>query len=130
MYELWCEMEQQKHDVYSSAKVGFPSLVDNKEFKSVKNMIVQTVLQMDFQQPEINVEIPEIADENTDQFKNEMLADTIFSLFVNLSRCIEDDYQRKFKSGRKMIDSKLRRMIQEKNQALGIRQQHGHTLEY
>lgn len=130
MYELWCVMEQQKHDVYSSAKVEFPSLVDNKEFKSVKNMIVQTVLQMDFQHPGINVEMPEIADENTDQFKNEMLANTIFGLFVNLSRCIEDDYQRKFKSGRKMIDSKLRRMIQEKNQALGIRQQHGHTLEY
>ena len=130
MYELWCEMEQQKHDVYSSAKVGFPSLVDNKEFKSVKNMIVQTVLQMDFQQPEINVEIPEIADENTDQFKNEMLADTIFSLFVNLSRCIEDDYHHKFQSGRKMIDSKLRRMIQEKNQALGIKQENGQTLEY
>lgn len=130
MYELWCVMEQQKHDVYSSAKVEFPSLVDNKEFKSVKNMIVQTVLQMDFQHPGINVEMPEIADENTDQFKNEMLANTIFGLFANLSRCIEDDYQRKFKSGRKMIDSKLRRMIQEKNQALGIRQQHGHTLEY
>lgn len=93
-------------------------------------MIVQTVLQTDFQQPEINVEIPEIADENTDQFKNEMLADTIFSLFVNLSRCIEDDYHHKFQSGRKMIDSKLRRMIQEKNQALGIRQEHGQTLEY
>ena len=77
MYELWCEMEQQKHDVYSSAKVGFPSLVDNKEFKSVKNMIVQTVLQMDFQHPEIKVEMPEIADENTDQFKNEILANTI-----------------------------------------------------
>ena len=130
MYELWCEMEQQKHDVYSSAKVGFPSLVDNKEFKSVKNMIVQTVLQMDFQHPGINVEMPEIADENTDQFKNEILANTIFGLFVNLSRCIEDDYQRKFKSGRKMIDSKLRRMIQEKNQALGIKQENGQTLEY
>ena len=130
MYELWCEMEQQKHDVYSSAKVGFPSLVDNKEFKSVKNMIVQTVLQMDFQHPEIKVEMPEIADENTDQFKNEILANTIFNLFVNLSRCIEDDYQRKFKSGRKMIDSKLRRMIQEKNQALGIKQENGQTLEY
>ena len=130
MYELWCVMEQQKHDVYSSAKVEFPSLVDNKEFKSVKNMIVQTVLQMDFQHPGINVEMPEIADENTDQFKNEMLANTIFGLFVNLSRCIEDDYQRKFKSGRKMIDSKLRRMIQEKNQALGIKQENGQTLEY
>ena len=130
MYDLWCEMEQQKHDVYSSAKVGFPSLVDNKEFKSVKNMIVQTVLQMDFQQPEINVEIPEIADENTDQFKNEMLADTIFSLFANLSRCIEDDYYHKFQSGRKMIDSKLRKMIQQKQQALGRKQEHTQEQTY
>ena len=130
MYELWCEMEQQKHDVYSSAKIEFPTLADNKEFKSVKNMIVQTVLQMDFQQPEINVEMPEIADENTDQLKNEMLANTIFGLFVNLSRCIEDDYHHQFQSGRKMIDSKLRRMIQEKNQALGIKQENGQTLEY
>ena len=130
MYELWCVMEQQKHDVYSSAKVEFPSLVDNKELKSVKNMIVQTVLQMDFQHPGINVEMPEIADENTDQFKNEMLANTIFGLFVNLSRCIEDDYHHKFQSGRKMIDSKLRRMIQEKNQALGIKQENVQTLEY
>ncbi len=59
MYDLWCEMEQQKHDVYSSARVQFPSLVDNKEFRSVKNMIVQTVLQMNFQAPEIEVEMPE-----------------------------------------------------------------------
>ena len=130
MYELWCEMEQQKHDVYTSAKVGFPSLVDNKEFKSVKNMIVQTVLQMDFQQSEINVEIPEIADENTDQFKNEMLANTIFGLFVNLSRCIEDDYYHKFQSGRKMIDSKLRKMIQQKQQALGRKQEHTQEQTY
>ena len=320
MYELWCEMEQQKHDVYSSAKVDFPSLVDNKEFKSVKNMIVQTVLQMDFPVHEIEVEMPkpdldiplqideEVLNEtvdngvenspqnklyikwsdsykethklifnkestledyknaekllmsesnnvlslydfgklysmeksglkddeksfefyqkalqgfiqikpkaikikpylqyqigmmyfqglgtpidnkkaaeyfeksadknmwasyqlgrlyffgadsleknkekavqflnlsaeqgnenaqnildNQEKFENEMLASTIFSLFVNLSRCIEDDYYNKFQSGRKMIDSKLRRMIQEKNQALGIKQEHGQTQKY
>ena len=57
MYALWCEMEQQKHDVYSSARVDFPSLVDNKEFKSVKNMIVQTVMQM--QPPVIEIAEPE-----------------------------------------------------------------------
>lgn len=130
MYELWCEMEQQKHDVYSSAKIEFPTLADNKEFKSVKNMIVQTVLQMDFQQPEINVEMPEIADENTDQLKNEMLANTIFGLFVNLSRCIEDDYHHQFQSGRKMIDSKLRKMIQQKQQALGQKQEHTQEQTY
>lgn len=323
MYDLWCEMEQQKHDVYSSAKVQFPALADNKEFKSVKNMIVQTVLQMDFPIHEIEVEMPEpteidldiplkieeeiIAEavddgvenspqeklyikwsesykeahklifnkestledykkaeklllsesnnvlalydlgkmysmeksglkddeqsfefyekalhgliqielkamkikpylqyqigtmyfkglgtsidntktveyfeksadknmwasyqlgrlylfgtediqkykekamkylnlsaeqgneyaqnilDNQEKFENEMLADTIFNLFINLSRCIEDDYHHKFQSGRKMIDSKLRRMIQEKNQALGIKQRHGQTQEY
>ena len=130
MYDLWCEMEQQKHDVYSSAKIEFPSLVDNKEFKSVKNMIVQTVLQMDFQHPGINVEMPEITDENTDQFKNEMLANTIFGLFVNLSRCIEDDYYHKFQSGRKMIDSKLRKMIQQKQQNLGQKQEHTQEQTY
>ena len=122
MYDLWCEMEQQKHDVYSSAKIEFPSLVDNKEFKSVKNMIVQTVLQMDFQHPGINVEMPEITDENTDQFKNEMLANTIFGLFVNLSRCIEDDYYHKFQSGRKMI--------QQKQQNLGQKQEHTQEQTY
>ena len=68
--------------------------------------------------------------DNQDKYENEMLASTIFSLFINLSRCIEDDYHNKFQSGRKMIDSKLRRMIQEKNQALGIKQEHGQTQEY
>lgn len=68
--------------------------------------------------------------DNTEQLENEVLANTVFSLFVNLSRCIEHDYYRKFRSGRKMIDSKLRRMIQEKNQALGIKQEHGQTQEY
>lgn len=57
MYSLWCEMEQQKHDVYSSARVQFPKLADNKEFKSVKNMIIQTVLDMN--DPIIDIEIEE-----------------------------------------------------------------------
>lgn len=68
--------------------------------------------------------------ENTEEFENEMLASIIFGLFANLSRCIENDYHNKFQSGRKMIDSKLRRMIQEKNQALGIKQEHGQTQDY
>ncbi|MGN0502049.1 MAG: hypothetical protein ACI4HN_03900, partial [Ruminococcus sp.] len=65
-----------------------------------------------------------------ENFENEILANTILNLFVNLSRCIEDDYQRKFQSGRKMIDSKLHRMMQEKKQSLGIKQEHGQVQEY
>lgn len=222
MYDLWCETEQQKHDVYSSAKVDFPSLVDNKEFRSVKNMIVQTVMKMKYPTDELAIEESKTLDqediealiksadsgdafscyklgkiylteekyniekaifyfeksadknmwssyqlgrlylfgtdglekykekamqflnqsadqgneyaqniiENTEQFENEMLANTVFSLFVNLSRCIEDDYHHEFQLGRKMIDSKLQRSIQEKKQSLGIKQEHGQVQEY
>ena len=86
MYDLWCEMEQQKHDVYSSTKVDFPSLVDNKEFKSVKNMIVQTVLKMDFPIHEIEVEMPEPTEIDLDiplQIDEEVINDAIDNSIKN-----------------------------------------------
>lgn len=293
MYALWCEMEQQKHDVYSSARVDFPSLVDTKEFKSVKNMIVRTVAQM--HPPDTEISVPEIhepieiakseeptemffevslqtnkqsskiksalkflkegnsekgismltecadsgdtlscyklgklyldgkittqnldkaekyllaADENEyafyalgklylteekrdvqcavsyfekcsnmntwasywlgkiylfgceevpqnrekalqfltfsaerdngyaqnildnmEQYQSEMLTNTIFSLFVNLSKCLSEDYNQKFQSGRISVDKKLRRMMQEKKQALGMKEERTQTQE-
>lgn len=66
MYSLWCEMEQQKHDVYSSAKLQFPKLADNKEFKSVKNMIIQTVLDMNSPVVDIEIEEPELTEKTDD----------------------------------------------------------------
>lgn len=68
--------------------------------------------------------------DNMEQFEHQMLGNTLFSLFINLSRCIEDDYHYKFQSGRKMIDSKLRRMIHEKKQSLSIKQEQVQTQEY
>ena len=168
MYDLWCEMEQQKHDVYSSAKVKFPELQDNNEFKSVKNMIIQQVMNVNLSVPEINADrLPDVdydldiapsydelivepfiptnhienegshnisAEqgneysqnllENTEQYESEMLADTVLGLFANLSRIIADDYNQKFQSGRISVDRKVRRMIQEKKQALGQQEEH------
>lgn len=66
MYSLWCEMEQQKHDVYSSARVQFPKLADNKEFKSIKNMIIQTVLDMNSPVVDIEIEEPELTEKTDD----------------------------------------------------------------
>ena len=60
---------------------------------------------------------------NQEKFENEMLADTVFSLFVNLSRCIEDDYNRSQKNMRFMADSRLRRMIRKKKEELGIKEE-------
>ena len=58
---------------------------------------------------------------NMVQFENAVLANTIFGLFANLSRCIEDDYTQKYKSVRRTVDSRLRRMIHRKKQSLGIK---------
>lgn len=66
MYSLWCEMEQQKHDIYSSAKVQFPKLTDNKEFKSVKNMIIRTVLDMKAPVVDVEIEETEQSEDNSD----------------------------------------------------------------
>ena len=53
-----------------------------------------------------------------------MLKNTVLSLFVNLSRCIEDDYAQKYSQDRKMIDSKLRRIIAMKKRELGVKEEH------
>lgn len=60
--------------------------------------------------------------ENMEQYQSEMLTNTVLRLFVNLSRCIADDYNQKFNSSRMSVDKKLRRMMQKKKQALGIKE--------
>ncbi len=62
--------------------------------------------------------------ENMEQYQSEMLTNTVLGLFVNLSRCIADDYNQNFHSTRMSIDQKLRRMMHEKKQALGIKEDH------
>ena len=63
------------------------------------------------------------------EYENVMLTNTIFSLFANLSKCISEDYNQKFQSGRLSVDKKLRRMILEKKQALGLKEEHSQTHE-
>ena len=67
---------------------------------------------------------------NMAQFENAVLANTIFGLFANLSRCIEDDYTQKYKSVRRTVDSRLRRMIHRKKQSLGIKDDQEQQFNY
>ena len=62
--------------------------------------------------------------DNIHSFENAVVANTIFGLFVNLSKCIADDYNRKYKSNRMSADRKLKRIIQQKKQALGLKEEH------
>ena len=47
LYEKWCELESLKYKTYTLKPKTFPPLTENKEFRSVKNMIIRTVLEMD-----------------------------------------------------------------------------------
>ncbi len=58
--------------------------------------------------------------DNIDDYESQMLRNTVLSIFVNLSKCIEDDYTQKYKSVRHTVDSRLRRMIRLKKQDMGI----------
>mgnify|MGYP004610611789 FL=1 len=67
--------------------------------------------------------------QHIEEFENVMLANTIFGLFANLSRCIEDDYTQKYRSVRRTVDSRLRRMIHRKKQSLGIKDDQSQSYE-
>lgn len=67
---------------------------------------------------------------NMAQIENAVLANTIFGLFANLSRCIEEDYTQKYKAVRRTVDSKLRRIIHRKKQSLGIKDDHEQQFNY
>lgn len=67
--------------------------------------------------------------DNMEQYQSEMLTNTIFSLFTNLSKCLSEDYNQKFQSGRISVDKKIRRMMQEKKQALGMKEERTQTQE-
>ena len=67
--------------------------------------------------------------ENMERYENAVLANTIFGLFANLSRCIEDDYTQKYKLVRRTVDSRLRRMIRQKKLSLGIKEEQAQNYE-
>jgi len=174
MYALWCDMEQQKHDVYSSAKVDFPPLSANPQFHSVRNMIVRTCAEMDVMMlaeelavvdvrppPEDVLEVvdadaeywgepveeqssgvinvpnfwenyypPEEMLQHSQGEQHTALNSTILALFTSLARCIEDDYYRSHQKLHSKVDRKLRRMIQQKKLAQGIKEEQTQTPTY
>lgn len=57
-------------------------------------------------------------------FENAVFVNTVMGLFVSLSRCIGEDYSYRLGGGRMSADRKLRRMILEKKEAMGVKENH------
>jgi len=146
MYKKWCLLEQEKHSTYSSAKIEFPSLESNSAFKSIKNIIIKEVLSISsiFDVAGISVtddietieasEEPQLYDIFDSQIKqinnisvtknsnnNNSIISCVGNLFLQLSRIISEDYNQRWSGNRLTVDRKLRRMISEKKQAQGVK---------
>ena len=61
--------------------------------------------------------------DNISKFENDLLANTIFSLFVSLSRCIQDSYDNDHKVLKSRVDRKLMRVIRKKKMELGEKEE-------
>lgn len=57
LYDKWCEFEKAKYKMYTQKDKELPRLAENKEFRSVKNMIIRKVVNM--------IKIPDIEPEET-----------------------------------------------------------------
>ena len=125
LYEKWCELERQKYKTYTLKEKEFPSLTENKSFHSIRNEIIRQVLQLEYTAPEQN----ENALTRVDSVR---MTNTVCSLVSSLASCIAEDYDQKFFSGRAAVDRKLRQMIRQKKQALGLKSEpeQNQDLEY
>ena len=61
--------------------------------------------------------------DNISKFENDLLANTIFSLFVSLNRCIQDSYDNDRKDLQSIVDRKLMRVIRRKKMELGEKEE-------
>lgn len=61
--------------------------------------------------------------DNISKFENDLLVNTIFSLLVSLSRCIQDSYDNDRKDLQSIVDRKLMRVIRKKKMELGEKEE-------
>lgn len=105
LYAEWNKVNREKLSLYYENKDPSVPLAENKEFRSIKNLIIRTVLEM----PATN--------EWTIQHSM-MAAQTLIG---SLARIIGEKCLTRRQVLQNQIDSKLQAKIQEKKQALGLR---------
>lgn len=108
LYDEWNKINREKLSLYYENKDPSVPLAENKEFRSIKNLIIRTVLEMP------------VANEWTIQ-QSMMAAQTLIG---SLARIIGDKCFAQRRALQEQIDSKLQAKIQEKKQALGLRTEH------
>ncbi len=106
LYKEWNKINREKLSLYYENKDPTVPMVDNKEFRSIKNMVIKAVMEMP---PEIK---------QVDSLRIKAVAG---ELIGSLARLIGEKCMTQRQHLQEQIDSKLQSKINEKKQALGLR---------
>lgn len=123
LYDLWYEQRENVLRTYNSSLPERIPLSQNKEFKSIKNAIIQAAIDLvlDSQQEQ------GVAEDDTDNKHKPLSTMGTANIGMNALRLLQQTSQILQNEVRpvyqdKSVDRKLRRRINEKKQAQGLRQ--------
>lgn len=109
LYSKWNEINREKLSLYSEKKTPDIPLENNKEFRSIKNVIVKAATEFNNTQ-------------HTDNYTTRNHTVSLFGRIVCELLCaISQNYNDRDEKLRSQVDSKLRSKIAQKKAALGIR---------
>ena len=115
LYELWYQQQEEIVKTYQDKKEKRVPLSSNEEFKSIRNAVVKEAVHL------LTSEYAEKKQAWQSQQKW-MIKRSSIRLFHQLGKILQEQLE-KGKTGRGQTESKLRRMIDEKKRAHGIRQE-------
>ena len=109
LYSKWNEINREKLSLYHEKKTPDIPLEDNKEFRSIKNVIVKAAVEFNNTQH---------SESYTPQHHT---ASAFGRILCQLLRAISQGYDNRDRKLRSQVDGKLRSKIAQKKLALGIR---------
>ena len=116
LYSEWNKVNREKLSLYYDKKKPDIPLEDNKEFQSIKNMIIKAAVEI----------IQASADEN---YTQQTITTAIRNLAKALCLLISQSYTKKLSRLNKQIDSKLKSKIEQKKVAHGLKTDYS-VIEY
>lgn len=132
LYDLWYEQKEEIIRTYTQELPQRVSLVDNPEFKSIRNAVIQEALNLiaELDNPDAQYTEEELFVEGEENTQNAYLNSNrnwsagmgAVRLLHHISRVIWNRIEDEQKGKGATVDRKLRRRMEEKKQAHGMKQ--------
>lgn len=122
LYDLWYKQRENVLRTYNSSLPERIPLSQNKEFKTIKNAIIQAAMELvlDSQQEQVAEDDVKITHRQSHSVAGTGIGMNALRLLQQTSQILQNEVQPIYQD--KSVDRKLRRKIAEKKQAQGLRQ--------